>query len=183
MAREEIIDKLNNFLNKHSPITEERHVVYLMVAVRKILEHERNKDSLLLRFYCDWIAHTEKDHITDDIREIMMEIFTVVKNEIERPYSVQAMSPVVQFAYMDKLKKEMEKFLADRDIDKTLIENGWLEFVKILVKVLENQPINKPTDDIKLFSFTPAEDQCVKGIIVLEQPIKGQVSYFFANAY
>ena len=183
MAREEVIDKLNDFLIKHSPITEECHVVYLMVAVRKILEHEKNKDSLLLRFYCDWIVHTEKDRITDDIREMMVEIHKAVKSEIERPYTVQAMSPVMQFAYMDKLKEEMEKFLTDRDIDKTLIENGWLEFVKILVKVLENQPINKPTDDIKLFSFTPAADQCVKVVILFEQPIKSCDHYNFATAY
>lgn len=183
MARGEVIDKLNDFLVRHSPLTEECHVVYLMVAVRKILEHEKDKESLLLRFYCDWIVHTEKDRITDDIREMMVEIYKTVKNEIERPYSVQAMSPVMQFAYMDKLKAEMEKFLTDRGIDKTLIDTGWLEFVKILVKVLENQPINKPTGDIKLFSFTPAADQCVKGIIIFEQPIKGYDHYNFANAY
>lgn len=183
MAREEVIDKLNDFLIKHSPVTEECHVVYLMVAVRKILEHEKNKDSLLLRFYCDWIVHTEKDRITDDIREMMTEIYKTIRSEIERPHTVQAMSPVMQFAYMDKLKEGMEKFLADRDIDKKLIGNGWLEFVKILVKVLENQPINKPTEDIKLFSFTPAANQCVKGVILFEQPIKGYDYYNFANAY
>jgi hypothetical protein len=183
MAREEVIDKLNDFLARHSPLTEECHVVYLMVAVRKILEHEKDKESLLLRFYCDWIVHTEKDRITDDIREMMVAIYKTVKSEIERPYSVQAMSPVMQFAYMDKLKDEMGKFLADRGIDKALIDSGWLEFVKILVKVLENQPINKPTTDIKLFSFTPAADQCVKGIIIFEQPINGYDHYNFANAY
>ncbi len=44
MAREEVIDKLNDFLVQHSPLTEECHVVYLMVAVRKILEHEKDKE-------------------------------------------------------------------------------------------------------------------------------------------
>lgn len=183
MAREEVIDKLNSLLMRHSPLTEECHAVYLMVAIRKILEHEKDKESLLLRFYCDWIVHTEKDRITDDIREMMIEIYTTIKSEIERPYSVQAMSPVIQFAYMDKLKGEMEKFLTDRDIDRTLIDTGWPEFVKILVKVLENQPINKPTSDIKLFSFIPAAEQCVKGIVVFEQPINGYDHYNFANAY
>ena len=183
MAGNEVIGKLNEFLVRHSPLTEECHLVYLMVAVRKILEHEKDRESLLLRFYCDWIVHTEKDRITDDIREMMVEIYKTVKEEIEQPYSVQVMSPVMQFAYMDKLKEEMEKFLTDRGIDKALIDTGWLEFVKVLVKVLENQPINKPTDNIKLFSFIPAADQCVKGIIIFEQPIKGYNHYNFANAY
>ena len=64
MAREEIIEKLDEFLSSHSPLMEECHIVYLMVEIRKILDHERdhrkNGEFSLLRFYCDWTVHTEK---------------------------------------------------------------------------------------------------------------------------
>lgn len=187
MAREEIIEKLNKFLINHNPFTEECQIVYLMVEIRKILDHERSNNpqnnSTPLRFYCDWTVHTEKTKITDNIRTIMDKVFQDVKSQIEQPYSVQAMSPVMQFAYMDKLKDEMFRFLKNRDMNTDLVGNHWLPFVQLLVRVLENQPIKNPTDEIELFSFIPAADRCVRGIIKFKRPINGYDHYTFANAY
>ena len=101
MAREEIIEKLNEFLNNHIPLTEECHAVYLMVEIRKILDHKRttgqSEDFSLLRFYCDWTVHTEKTKITDNMKKIMDEIFKDAKSHIEAPAMIKTMSPIIQF--------------------------------------------------------------------------------------
>lgn len=191
MAREEIIEKLDRFLLKHAPLTEECHVVYLMVEIRKILDHERNHwnprmygDPLtLLRFYCDWTLHTEKTKITDNMKAIMSEVFNDIKAQIENPAMRQSMSPVMQFAYMDKLKDGLKQFFEQRNITPILVGDGWLPFIQLLVKVLQNQPIKNPIDDVLLFSFLPAADRCVRGIINFTQPIKGYNHYTFGNAY
>lgn len=187
MAREEIIEKLNRFLSDHDPLTKECHAVYLLVEIRKILDHERSnnslKDFILLRFYCDWTIHTEKTRITDNMRTIMEQVFQDIKAQITNPAMTQAMSPVMQFAYMDKLKDEMNRFLKDRNINTILINNGWLSFIQLLVRVLENQPIKNPTNDIELFSFLPAADGCVRGVVKFKHPINGYDHYTFANAY
>ncbi|MCX6741169.1 MAG: hypothetical protein NTY61_02100 [Candidatus Parcubacteria bacterium] len=187
MAREEIIEKLNRFLTSHNPLTEECHAVYLMVEIRKILDHERgnnsSKDFTLLRFYCDWTVHTEKTRITDNMRTIMEYVFQDIEAQIKNPAMVQAMSPVMQFAYMDKLKDEMKRFLEDHNVNTALANDGLLSFIKFLVKVLENQPIKHPTEDIELFSFLQAADGCINGIVKFKQPINGYDHYTFANAY
>ena len=187
MAREEIIEKLNEFLSSHSPLTEECHVVYLMVEIRKILDHEKdhrkNGEFSLLRFYCDWTVHTEKTRITDNMRSIMDTVFQDAKSQIEAPAMRKAMSPVMQFAYMDKLKDQMIKFLRQRGLNTELVNGGWLPFVQLLVGVLENQPINNPTDDVVHFSFTPANERCVSGVIYFKKAIKGYDHFTFANAY
>lgn len=187
MAREEIIEKLDEFLSSHSPLMEECHIVYLMVEIRKILDHERdhrkNGEFSLLRFYCDWTVHTEKTGITDNMRSIMETVFQDAISQIEVPAMRQAMSPVMQFAYMDKLKEQMASFLTQRGLNMELVNNGWLSFVQLLVRVLTNQPINNPTDDVVLFSFTPANERCVAGVICFKKPIKGYDHFTFANAY
>ena len=114
----------------------------------------------------------------------MNKIYQTAKTEIENPAMVQVMSPVMQFAYMQDLHGEMKRFLEERDINTILTEeDSWLQFVQLLVKVLENQPINNPTDDVILFSFIPAAERCVQGVIKFKQPIKGKNYYKFANAY
>jgi len=74
----QIVEKLNRFLNEHTPINEEFEVVYLMVELRKLLDIERdqnNKDSYtLVRFHADWTVHTRKDNITEVMKEILGKI-------------------------------------------------------------------------------------------------------------
>jgi len=187
MAREEIIEKLDDFLNHHNPLTEECHVVYLMVEIRKILDHEKDHrqtgDFSLLRFYCDWTVHTEKTRITDNMRAVMGILYKDAKSHIEAPALREAMSPVMQFAYMDKLKDQITRFLKDRGLSSSLVNDGWISFIGVLVRVLENQPINDPTEDIAVFSFIPAAEGCVAGVMYFKEPINGYDHYKFANAY
>jgi len=59
MAQESIIEKLNVFVQGHDSLIEECQVVYLMVEIRKILDHDRGAGTVafpLLRFYCDWMC-------------------------------------------------------------------------------------------------------------------------------
>jgi len=188
MAKEEIIEKLNNFISNHNPVSEECQVVYVMVQVRKLLDHEQDHwqrgSFTLLRFYCDWTVHTEKTRITDSMKVVMNEVFRDVKNQIENPAMVQAMSPVMKFAYMENLQGEMRKCLEEHDVNTSITEgDAWISFVGFLVKVLENQPIHNPNDDILLFTFLPAADRCVRGVVKFGQPIRGYDHYNFGNVY
>lgn len=188
MAKEEIVEKLNRFIANHNPISEECHAVYLMVQIRKLLDHDQDHwqrgSFTLLRFYCDWTVHTEKTRITESMKSIMDEVFKDVKGQIESSAMMRAMSPVMRFAYMENLRDEMRKCLEERDVNTFITEgDAWISFVGFLVKVLENQPIHNPNDDILLFTFLPAADRCVRGVIQFVNPINGYGHYNFANAY
>lgn len=183
MGRVEIVEKLDTFLNKHMPPSEECHAVYLMVEIRKILDQENSRNFPLLRFYCNWTVHTDK-YIEDEMKTVMEEMYRDIKEQIENPVMVKSDSAPVRFAYMDNLKAEMKKFLEERSINLSIIESGnWIEFIGFLVKVLEDQPIKSPTDDITLFSFVPAAKRCVRFTVVFKNPINGEPSYNFGNAY
>ena len=183
MAKEKIIEKLDTFLSARNPITEECHTVYLMVEIRKILDHEKCKDFPLLRFYCNWTVHTDKD-IEAEMKIVMEEMYSDIKEQIANPVMVKSDSAPKRFAYMDNLKAEMKKFLEERGINSSITEgSSWVEFVRLFIKVLEDQPIKNPTDDITLFSFIPAAERCVQFVVVFKEPINGYPSYKFGNAY
>lgn len=184
MAKEKIVEKLDVFLQTHNPINEECYVVYLLVEMRKILDRENTSSYPLLRFYCDWSVHVEKDRITKEIKKIVEEIFQDVKDQIENPAMTQAMSPVMRFAYMEDLKSEMAHFLTNYDLSTSMLdEKNWIEFISTLIQVLENQPIKNPADDVALFGFIPAAPGCVQGIVEFKEPINGYGHYKFSNAY
>lgn len=187
MAREEIIDKLNKFIAERTPVAEESQVVYVMVEIRKILDHNkdhwRDGDFTLLRFYCDWTVHTDKSRITENMKSAMQEIFRDIKFQMEMPAMAQSNSSVTRFVYMEALRAEMRRFLEEHDINLNLVNNGWMSFVQVLVKVLENQEMLNPTDDIVSFTFLPANAGCVVVKAVLKHQINGYDYYKFGNAY
>ncbi len=56
-----VIEKLNAHIS--GGLHSEADVVYVMVEIRKLLEHLRIKgrDYSVLAFYCDWVLHTSLD--------------------------------------------------------------------------------------------------------------------------
>jgi hypothetical protein len=112
MARNHIVERLVRLLSD-GPIDNEVRAVYLLVELRKILDHAYSgldqPKFLLLRFYCDWIVHTEKSRNLGHIAPIVQKAYDDVKMRIEQgPYSTPGKEGIVEFIYMDALKGEME---------------------------------------------------------------------------
>ncbi|OGD68249.1 hypothetical protein A2996_01080 [Candidatus Campbellbacteria bacterium RIFCSPLOWO2_01_FULL_34_15] len=183
MGRIEIVDKLNLFLDKHAPFTEECHVLYTLVEIRKVLDRENNRKYPILRFYCNWSVHTDKDS-TKEMEVVMKDIYEDIKKQIANPALVSGKTKIIGFMYMEDLQAEVLKFLQEYQLPISLTEkSNWLEFVKLFVKILVDQPIKTPSVDIKQFAFLPAAEGCVRGRIDFNQNI-GQYSYYqFGNAY
>lgn len=183
MGRIEIVDKLNLFLDKHAPFTEECQVVYMLVETRKVLDRDNNPKYPTLRFYCNWSVHTDKNP-TKEMEAVMNDIYQDIKKQIANPALVSGKTKIIGFMYMEDLQAEMAKFLQEYQLPISLTkENNWLEFLKLFVKILVDQPINSPSVDIKQFAFLPAADGCVRGRIDFNKNI-GQYSYYqFGNTY
>lgn len=191
MAKDEVIEKIKALLESHDPLTEEFHVTHLLVQARKVLDHEKHGGGNgfpLLRFYCDWAVHTEKDRITPAMKAIMEGIFSSVRNQVTKGPSLRGGNSVTQFAYMEQLRDEVRQFAARYGLGPSWAEAGWLPFVRLLVRILANQPVVKPTDDIELFSFIPAADDCVGCLVKFTAPMNGHDGrsydhYTYFNAY
>ncbi len=156
---EEIVDKLKKTLIKC--IENESDVVYLMVGIRKVLEMKGVSGFLLLKFYCDWILHHKKDLITKEIKQIMNKIDSSIPKDKSLYPAISIKDRTnIDFIYMKELKKQLDKFLKKYDLPLKLVTDKkcWITFVKLLTKILENQPIINPSENIKSFSFIPAKE-------------------------
>lgn len=163
--RPEILAKLLKLLSQALPFTEECQVIYLLVEIRKILDHENSSSFPILRFYADWSVHTEKDRITPQIRAIIEGIRDkIIERQNNRTF-VDPKPELIPFVSMDQLKTEMDQFLQGHSMPGTLIlKENWLAFRNLLAKVLTDQPINDPCEGIASLAYKPAE----KGAVLVE---------------
>lgn len=185
MSPNEIVVKLNQFIASHTPVSEECHVVYLLVEIRKLLDHIQDHPTqgafTLLRFYCDWMVHTKKDRITPSMRAVLGTVYKEIKAQIAEPKF--AGLAVVQFANMEGLRIELEQLFRNVGIVPDLVTTGWTDFVQLLVKVLDHQPINKPIAEITSFSFVPVADGKGSGLVEFSAPLGGYHDYTFLIVY
>jgi len=157
----DILYKIRRFLTRKNLFDEECHVVYFLVEIRKFLdrlkENNQSKELYsLLRFYCDWIVHTSKIKITPEIKDVMEKIDKFIpKDKKKYPLLASVNQPDIGFVYMDKLRMELEIFLRDYKLPKSLVldEDKWSLFIQTLTKVLVDQPILNPIENIESFYF------------------------------
>lgn len=170
----------------------------MMVEIRKIIEKEKDdniikiRESLypLMKFYCDWIVHSEKDEITAEIEQIMLRIDKeyLGREEVDRK------SANINLIYMEELRKEKDYFLGDFGLSKEIIEEErWVPFVQLISKVLVDQPINfsnynnknnkkgiKPIHNIESFTFELANNSAA---IWSNKFLDDRKEQRFANAF
>jgi hypothetical protein len=189
MSRYEIGEKLGRFLSGSSN-SEEAKVTYILVEIRKILDHayDKQKEFSLLRFYCDWIVHTEKTRGLAHIAPVVQKVFDDVKTQIQqKPFSGN--SAILDFIYMDGLRNEMEGLFKKEGLPLNLFQkDSWISFLATMVQILTDQPILNPIPDVSRLVLTPANPGCVCGIMEFAHPITGHdgrkhTHYDFKNVY
>ena len=90
---------------------------------------------------------------------------------------------------MEDLKEDIKNFLTGYNLPNQWIvdEKNWLKFIILFTKILVDQPINNPADNIKCFSLYPAADNCVNGKIEFKKAIEMNGEkyewYKFGNVY
>jgi hypothetical protein len=178
MSQPEITDKLNEHLNRHDPMTEECHVVYLMVETRKFLDRlgdKGEKELGLIRFYCNWTLHTSKYGDRKNMAPIMKRIYEDICAELKGGPKTTGRTPVVGFVAMEDLRTILARFFKAHHINPTLVEKdgSWRAFVLHMASILADQPLEKPTDEIAQLVFHPAGNGRIRGSILFAKEIEG----------
>jgi hypothetical protein len=128
MKEDIISQKLRRELS-NLPIDTEPRVLYVLVEIRKILEHEnKNSRDNLLIFYCDWVVHTKMDRFQSQ------KIFDIINKD-----GVES-SQIISF---NNLKAELRTFLEEKDLPTELVNNYWEPFKENLIDILVDTPIEK----------------------------------------
>lgn len=172
MSAPEIYAKLEAFLTRHPAPTEECHVVYLLVELRKIMDHlwARSEYSLV-RFYADWSVHSKKDRVTAEIVRIAENIYAEVAGK------PAARAPAATaFSDMTELREELAHMLQAIGVSPALAEDAqnWRSFVSLLTAVLADQPIVISSTHVREIRFEPHSQECV---ITFSHPAGGRSSH------
>lgn len=138
------------------PIDTEARVLYLLVEIRKVLEHDAVNNSVL-RFYGDWVVHTKLD------RAFSQRIYEVLQREDHNR------NQIISF---DTLRAELKAFLSQYELPTVLVDNDthWFSFREKLIDILVDVPIiRKEEQVVGTFEFQRRDGTGVEFRMINEQ--------------
>jgi hypothetical protein len=144
MTPPDIITKLRLELDKG--ITTEAQAVYLLVAVRKLLEQQQLKKQYeCLTFYCDWALHSK---LTGTAAQKLLKLFEVANIKLRTGLKLQGLPPelrreVNRISRMDPFEEELYQFLRASGLP-SLDESrsdGWVHFLHLYARIVQDCPL------------------------------------------
>jgi hypothetical protein len=143
----DVILKLKRHLN--SGLREEKDMVYLLVEIRKILDHEKiKKDFPYLSLFCDWILHIKIDRNNTGvkvIKQIDSRILDRAKYDLlggDIFYKNRQIPVIRRLINLWDFKKELRFFFKKFNLNiKNLIGCNWTRFICLLLNVLVDVPL------------------------------------------
>lgn len=172
-----IIEKLNN-LSKELPFEKESQVVYFFVETRKLIDRVKQKeDYLYIKFFCDWILHTEKTRNLDVVRDDFENIASDFEFEEGKTIGELIRSgreyEINKFVRLRKLREQITKFLNNNRILDifTTNDHNWCALRNLLFRVLAEQKIDfgtRPIRSIKSLCFTEVREDLYGSLLLVE---------------
>jgi hypothetical protein len=144
MTQPKIIEKLDTLLRKG--ITVEAEALYLMVEVRKLLEHLDVKEQYkYLTFHCDWALHSKlKGTMAQEIlRQFDAANIHLKEGAALHDLPLDLKNEIDRISKMKYFEDELEKFLKANGlpgIDATRVD-GWIHFEHFYAQVVEDCPL------------------------------------------
>jgi hypothetical protein len=142
--QQDIIRKLEAELR--SGITTEVQVVYLMAAIRKLLEQQQAKKKYqYLNFHCDWTLHSK---LEGPAAQQILRQFELANARLKEGAELHDLPMVLRreierISQMKSFKGELYQFLQINGLP-SLDENrsdGWVHFLHLYAKVVEDCPL------------------------------------------
>ena len=143
MARHSIVEKLEHFLRQRKGIRTEAEVVYVLVELRKLLEHDNTKaKSPVLNFYCNWVVHTklESSPIADRIIRLMDNLHAYMVSKTNTAISIDDLRALLD---QSSLRKELGALLSRCGLPTTFCDDdtNWNRFQRALGAVIQDAPL------------------------------------------
>lgn len=152
MKKEEIIIKLIELLpeNVKSSICSEK-IDEILILIRNLIESDKRYDFSIIKFYCDWFLHPQKDRTNVKMKSLFKK---ALKNED---------SFVKRFLEARDLHSELDKFFEIFKLPKILIDDNifWQSLKNRIFTKVVNRPIVKPIPEIAEISFHNFSNFCL----------------------
>jgi hypothetical protein len=149
--RNEIVEKLRPLFDE--PVLTEERVVYIMVEVRKLMEHAklRDADSVTLRFFANWVAHTKltRGQAVELVRQMNDSFDNRLRGQRMTEEQHLALSSLFRF---ETFRDELREFLRSQDLVWARLElwPEWVSFMKNYAGVVAECPIIYAKKDLPL---------------------------------
>lgn len=127
-------------------ITTEAQVVYLLVAIRKLIERDQLHDKYAdLKFHCDWVLHSSMDRAAAKaILRRFDDAHTLLKGNIELHDLPEPLRcEIDRISKMRSFKEELSQFLMIYGLSPLTQRrpDGWAHFLHLYTKVIEDIPL------------------------------------------
>ncbi len=127
-------------------ITTEVQAVYLMVGIRKLLEHQQAKKQYKdLKFHCDWALHSKLEGSTaQGILKLFDAANIHLKTGVEfRNLPSGLRTEIERITKMKYFEEQLEDFLKSNGLPSmdTTRSDGWIHFEHLYAKVVEDSPL------------------------------------------
>jgi len=151
-------EKLRNFLQSHPAFKEECQVVYLMVEIRKILDHGGSPYNTL-RFYCNWVLHNElsRETTTKLLSDIFEPNVDLKKNGRENARNIKSVGR--EFFMLKTFRKELESFFKDHNLPMDLLNKSWWAFGKLLLEIIKDCHVHFVANKIRELRIIKYDDR------------------------
>jgi len=152
-----IIKKLQKFLKERPIFTKECEVVYLMVEIRKILDHDSGPYKTL-RFYCNWVLHKElnQERTTKLLSSIFETNIDFKRSGRENARNVKFVG--TDFFKLNTFKNELKDFFQRYDCSVVLLNKNWWKFARLLLDVIKECPIHFVSNKIRKLEIIKCDD-------------------------
>lgn len=178
-VKNDILKKLHNHLN--NGINCEADVVYLFIEIGKYLEQNKNFNFPLIKFYRNWIAHSQinNTHLADDISTALNQALT----SSEAGDGVTMIKKVMEVISKERLKKELGDYFDMTSLPKDILNiQSWKDFLRLLVGVLIDVPVEFVGLQ-KLKSFEFKKDHGSNYILCEVNGSSGGITFIWTQLY
>ena|ERR1039458_7532179 len=127
-------------------ITTEAQAVYLMVGIRKLLEHQQAKKQYkYLTFHCNWALHSKLEGMmAQEILKLFDEANIHLKTGVElRNLPSGLRVEIERISKMKYFEEQLEDFLKSNGLPSmdTTRSDGWIHFEHLYAKIVEDCPL------------------------------------------
>lgn len=153
------IDKLKDFLNRHSLLTEECEIIFVMVQMRKILDCG-GTPYRTLRFYCNWVLHNELSRETTT--KLLIDIFRsgIDSKKSGHDNARNLISNNYDFFTFKTLKNELKDFINEHTLPTNILNNrNWKNFRKLLLEIIKDCQVSFVPTEISSLKVTKRNDK------------------------
>lgn len=167
--KSEILEKLSRELS-NLPIDTEPRAMYVLVQIRKIMDHLNDKDNPL-RFYCNWVVHVDlKQSPAQEKLNVLSKISDV---------------QISRFINLAEFRKHLGVFLIKLGLNNALvrIEKYWTPFQEQLMKILIDTPIENPNGGISFFALQKRSSAPIGGANRIEYRMIKNGNEILGNLY